>query len=259
MKPVMQMELNFFKTTIHTGENKEFLFPTLRICQIVSGAFDWQIGKHTLRVSGGDIVLLNNLVPRKIVNANALPIELRVFEFPPAYIFDRRRLPEIFYSEEPVSVKANSRNQINSLLCVIAESYGTMQDPGFFGHIFQAIFDLLEKDAGNEPVFGKYSSVVYQAVTFIWEHYREDIPVADVAGHLNVSKNHLEKVFGDLLGIGVAAYIRVIRVYKVMSLLKEDSERSVLDIAFSCGFNSSSGFYKAYKAVTGENPRRSGL
>ena len=250
------MEFNFFKAVIQKCENKEFLFPTLRICQIVSGEFAWQIGKNTISVNSGDIVLLNNLIPRKIINTKALTIELNIFEFSPAYIFDRRLLPEIFYSENPVSVTTKSRKAIGSLLGVLAESYETVPVPAFFGHIFQAVFDLLENDAGDYAGSRKHSAMVHQAVEYIWGHYCEDISVPDVARNLNISKNHLEKMFIDMLGIGVAAYIRMIRVYKVMALLKEDKERSVLDIAFACGFNSSSGFYKAYKAVIGQRPRR---
>lgn len=250
------MELNFFKARIHTPENKEFLFPTLRICRIVSGEFDWQIGKHTLHVNSGDIVLLNNFVPRKIINTKTLPIEIHVYEFSPAYIFIRRLLPAIFYSETPVSVTPKNRKLINDLLSVISEACEAMPNQDLFGHILQAVFDLLENDTGDHSFNGKHSAIAYNAAQFIWEHYCEDISVSDVARNLSVSKNHLEKIFINMYGIGVASYIRIIRVYQVMFLLRTNTERSVLDIAFSCGFNSSSGFYKAYQAVVGKTPRR---
>ena len=252
---VIKMEINCFKAIIHTRENKEFLFPTLRICRIISGEFDWQIGKNTLPVKRGDIVLLNNLIPRKIINTKAVKIEIEVFEFSPAYILNRKLLPGIFYSEDPVVVPREHQKIIGKLLLILSETHKTIPDPEFSGHIMQAVFDLLKKDAKNFATDSKHSVVVFKAVSFIWEHYCEDISVLAVAEYLNISKNHLEKIFKDVYHIGVGAYIRIIRVYKVRSLLEEDHERSVLDIAYACGFNSSSGFYKAYKAVTGENPR----
>lgn len=250
------MELNFFKATIQTRENKEYLFPTLRICKILSGEFDWQMGKNTRHIRRGDIVLLNNLAPRKIINTKAVTIEIEVFEFSPAYILNRKLLPKIFYSDHPVVVSLKNRKPISTLLSVISESYGSTTKPEFCGHVLQAVFDLLEDEAHDDLPNPKQSAVVFEAIEFIWEHYREDISVPDVARHLNVSKNHLEKLFKNMHFTGVGAYIRIIRVYKAISLLEEGDERSVLDIAFSCGFNSSSGFYKAYKAVTGQNPRR---
>lgn len=250
------MKLNFFKTVIHTGENKEYLFPTLRICRILSGEFDWKIGKNILHVKSGDIVLLNNLAPRKIINAKTSRSEIEVFEFSPTYILNRKLLPEMFYGENPVIASSKNQKLIGRLLSVISESFGTIQSHNLFDHILQAVFDLLENDSHRIESGRKHSAKVFEAIEFIWAHYHEDISVPDVAKHLNISKNHLEKLFKDTQCIGVGAYIRIIRIYKVISLLEENNERSVLDIAFSCGFNSSSGFYKAYKAVTGQTPRR---
>ena len=250
------MNLNFFKAVIHTSENKEYLFPTLRICRILSGEFDWKIGKNTIHVNSGDIVLLNNLVPRKIINTKTSRSEIEVFEFSPTYVLSRKRLLEMFYAENPMIASSKNQKLIGRLLSVISESYGTMQNLNLFWHILQAVFDLLESDSPGITSGRKHSAKVFEAIEFIWEHYCEDISVPDVANRLSISKNYLEKLFKDMQYIGVGSYIRTIRIYKVISLLEENNERSVLDIAFSCGFNSSSGFYKAYKAVTGQTPRR---
>jgi len=250
---VMFMDFHYFKTVIHRRENKEYLFPTLRICRVTSGEFDWKIGEYTARIQCGDMILLNNLLPRRIINQNALRIEIEVFEFSPVYIRGRKQVAELFYRERPVIVAST---HINNLLCVIADAYGTVTNNSFFDHIFQAIFDLMENDAQRFLSDRKCSTKVVEAVDFIWKHYCEDISVPDVAEYLHISKNHLEKLFKDMHGIGVGEYIRIIRVYKTISLLEKNNEDSVLDIAFACGFNSSSGFYKAYKAVTGRNPRR---
>ena len=253
----MQMDLNYFRVSIHARNNKEFLFPTLRICRILSGEFLWQIGQNALPVKSGDIVLLNNLVPRKIINTNALALNIEVFEFSPACILNRKLLSEMFYNVMPTVVSFKMQKLIDAQLSVVADTYKAIPSVGITDHMLQAVFDLLEHDTHHCLSTSKSSAIVLKAVAFIWEHYYEDISVPYVAKHLNISKNHLEKLFKDMHGIGVGAYIRIIRVYKVISLLEKHPDASVLNIAFSCGFNSSSGFYKAYKDVTGRNPRRS--
>ena len=250
------MNLNYFKVIIRKKESKEFLFPTLRICRILSGAFDWKIGHNSLPVKTGDIVLLNNLIPRRIINQNASVLELEVFEFSPTYILNRKLLPQMFYSTEPVVVSSKTRKLINDLLSVIAEACETLPMIDCSNHLLQAVLDLLEYDPHNALLNKKCTTTVLDAVEFIWAHYREDISVPAVSEHLTISKNHLENMFKDILGTSVGAYIRTVRIYKAISLLEDHPERSVLDIAFSCGFNSSSGFYKAYKDVTGRNPKR---
>lgn len=250
------MKLNCFKVRIRKAENKEFLFPTLRICRILSGAFDWQIGHNRLPVKSGDIVLLNNLIPRKISNPNASVLELEVFEFSPTCILNRPTLSQMFYSAEPVVLASKTQKLVNDLLSVLAEVCETVPAPGCSDHLLQAILDLVEQDPHNGSFHRKCTVAVPDAVEFIWTHYGEELSVPAVAEYVGISKNHLGAMFQNMLGTSVGAYIRTVRIYKVISLLEAQPDRSVLDIAFSCGFNSSSGFYKAYKDVTGRNPKR---
>ncbi len=51
-------------------------------------------------------------------------------------------------------------------------------------------------------------------------------------------------------------YINNLRIQYAVKQIKSNRDRSVLDIAFECGFNSSSAFYSAYRRITGSSPRR---
>ncbi len=250
------MEFRYFKMVTTRSENKEYLFPTLRICRIVSGEFDWQIGNEIYAVKSGDIVLLNNLVSRKIFNQYAQKINIDVFEFSPAYIQARSLLLSMFYSGNPVELSVEKQKMVNALLTVIADAYGKTSKHIAFNYIMQAVFEILEDTPCDIKRNHNGIALAIKAIDFIWKHYSEDISVPVVAKHLNVSKSQLEKQFKNVHSISVGAYIRMIRVYNVTSRLNEKPEESVLEAALSCGFNSSSGFYKAYKAVTGRNPRR---
>lgn len=108
----------------------------------------------------------------------------------------------------------------------------------------------------SNPQRLKYTGEALRASEFIWKHFREPLSVSVIATSLHISKSHLEKCFKLVLGISVGAYIRAIRVYHVLSTLESTHNRSMLDIAFERGFNSSSGFYKAYKTATGQCPKR---
>lgn len=250
------MELTYFKLIAKHRENREYLFPTLRICRVVSGSFGWQIGKEVYALKSGDLVLLNNLVSRKILNPDAQSIEIDVFEFLPGYVQSKSALLSMFYGINPVKLSEENRKAINALLSVIAESYGRIEKTAVFDCIMQAVFALLEEAARCEAREQNSLITAIDAMGFVWSHYSEDISVPAVAAHLHVSKSQLEKQFKRVHGISVGAYIRMIRVYNVTTRLNKKPEESVLEAALACGFNSSSGFYKAYKAVTGENPRR---
>ncbi|HPX90415.1 MAG TPA: helix-turn-helix domain-containing protein, partial [Spirochaetota bacterium] len=46
------------------------------------------------------------------------------------------------------------------------------------------------------------------------------------------------------------------RVYEAIEMMKQDNDRSLLDIAFSAGFNSKSAFYEAFTKETGMSPAK---
>ncbi len=249
------MQLNHFISIIEKGETKEYLFPTLRICLVESGIFDWQFGAKTYSFCAGDIVLLNNLMPRRIKN-NKTTLRMQIFEFLPIEIKNRPHLLHAFYSAEPTILSTDNARPLAALLNLLAQTYNTVKSQSFFTHGIQALFDLIEESAPSTSEILKHTEEAFRASEFVWKHFRESFTVPVLAAHLHISKSHLEKCFKQTHGISIGAYIRAVRIYHVLSALENTPTRSVLDIAFECGFNSSSGFYKAYKTITGKCPKR---
>lgn len=138
------MELTCFDCTISADSQKEFLFPTLRICQILSGSFTWQIGANIYAFAPGDIVLLNNLNPRKILCSSEDPLRIAVFEFSPMEIQSRPLLVQAFYSANAPVVPAENAGLLQLLLSAISQASASVKNAAFYEHTMQAVFDLLE-------------------------------------------------------------------------------------------------------------------
>ena len=251
-----KMNVHYFKAVPKTDGNKEYLFPTFRICRIAAGEFDWLIGEKLYSLKSGDIILLNNMRSRKILNCSKDPPIIDIFEFSPADIQNRNILLSMFYNEPMIQLTVENQRIANQLLSIITDSYETLKKPLVFDHILQAVFEILEDSSCDKIQKKSNSSLALEAVNYIWNHYFEDLSVDSVAKQLNVSKSNLEKQFKAMHGIGIGAYIRRIRVYNVTARLNESPQQSVLNVALSCGFKSSSGFYKAYKNITKRSPRR---
>ncbi|PHM70942.1 AraC family transcriptional regulator [Xenorhabdus kozodoii] len=67
------------------------------------------------------------------------------------------------------------------------------------------------------------------------------------------SKYHFHRLFSATYGIGVAAYIRQIRLKRaIYELAYNDS--SVIDIALICGYESPEAFSRAFKSSVGQSP-----
>ncbi|MDX7998229.1 AraC family transcriptional regulator [Xenorhabdus sp. Reich] len=67
------------------------------------------------------------------------------------------------------------------------------------------------------------------------------------------SKYHFHRLFSANYGIGVAAYIRQLRLKKAVYELAY-SDNSVIDIALTCGYESPEAFSRAFKSVIGQSP-----
>jgi AraC-like DNA-binding protein len=247
----MKMEFKYFTTTAASASERDYLFPSLRIVRIAEGSAEWLIGKTPVNCSAGNILLLNNLTARRITQVLLSPFTVEVFEFSPDKVRDFPKVTSAFYNQSVT--KFCDQQTINSTLDMIADNFDRFQNDEFFEHQLMSVFCLLENLCSD--TVKAVESIGFTAAKYIWDNYSFNLTVPFVAQRLNVSKSHLESAFKNVHGIAVAEYIRCIRIYNVMVELKKYPNRSVLDIALANGFKSASGFYKAFKTITGHTPK----
>ncbi len=89
---------------------------------------------------------------------------------------------------------------------------------------------------------------------YINEHLSQDIKLADLAALLEMSQFHFSHLFKKAIGTAPYQYLLQQRVERAKQLLKQ-KERSIMDIALACGFNSHSHLSKQFRQFTGVTPR----
>ncbi|WP_162794768.1 helix-turn-helix domain-containing protein [Nonomuraea lactucae] len=77
------------------------------------------------------------------------------------------------------------------------------------------------------------------------------LDAATVAKACNVSRRTLYRMFGDE---GVAARLRRMRIEHAKAMLLHHPERPVGAVGLACGFDSESGFHRAFRAAAGKTP-----
>lgn len=92
-----------------------------------------------------------------------------------------------------------------------------------------------------------------QVLEYISEHLEQDIKLADLAQLLDMSQFHFSHMFKQAIGTSPYQYLIQQRVERAKQLLKQ-KERSILEIALECGFNSHSHLSKQFRQVTGMTP-----
>lgn len=74
-----------------------------------------------------------------------------------------------------------------------------------------------------------------------------------IAAEIGISTRQLERLFGKYLNTSPKKYYMEMRLERARHLLVQ-TERSVIDIAFACGFESPGHFSRVYKAAFGITP-----
>ncbi|MGH1404324.1 MAG: AraC family transcriptional regulator [Alphaproteobacteria bacterium] len=101
----------------------------------------------------------------------------------------------------------------------------------------------------------RYEQRVREALDYIHENLENPIDLKDVAKAGSFSQYHFHRIFSALVGETLNEYIRRKRMEMAVVLLVCSKEKSITDIAYQCGFSSSSNFSKAFSAYFSCSPK----
>jgi AraC family transcriptional regulator len=106
----------------------------------------------------------------------------------------------------------------------------------------------------NLPIYegGLPQRQLMQVLDYIHAHLDQDIKLSDLAALLDISQFHFSHLFKQALGTSPYQYLLKQRVERAKQLLK--TERSIMEIALECGFNSHSHLSKQFRQLIGMTP-----
>ena len=107
--------------------------------------------------------------------------------------------------------------------------------------------------AGRFSTSDEHDNQVVQVISYINNHYTEDIDLEALEKNFFTSKYHLCKIFRKATGLTIHDYIRRKRLSKVREL--RQAGKSITDAAMLSGFSDYSSFYRTYKKMMGCSPK----
>ncbi len=120
--------------------------------------------------------------------------------------------------------------------------------------------DIIKEVCNDSPLIhtrgnsiDRQQQYVLNAIDHIEKHYSENITPESVARRFHLSLSYLQHLFISLKGEGIAAVIRKKRLQSACELLV-GTNRSIRDIALSCGFYDTDYFSVLFKRVFGITP-----
>ncbi len=243
----------------------EFEIATATLAQL-----DFQVGDAHITLEAGDSIFVNGNILhgiRQISGELAEPMPNIVFSgsvlaaeqssINQKYvkpIFSCDALPYILFKKE-------THGEVNRL---ISEIYQAMASKGEcyeitvqrnIGYIFEYIFknfDIFPK-AESSRIQITAQVRIQKMLSYIYEHYKEDLTLSDIAKAANISKSEAGRCFNAYVGCSpIDALIRH-RLGEAERLINETS-LTLKEICFECGFNSVNYFSRTFKSFYGRTP-----
>ena len=149
---------------------------------------------------------------------------------------------------------------IDMMLTLIARERGrALSDRISEGMLCERIRD--GSDRQRMPLrmrLGSSQPKLVEAVELMESNIEEPMTLDELATHVGISRRQLERLFQKHLQCVPTRYYLEIRLRRARSLLLRRS-RSIVDIAFACGFVSAPHFSKCYRDFFGIPPREERL
>lgn len=97
--------------------------------------------------------------------------------------------------------------------------------------------------------------VIQKIAKYLYENYHKPIYLNEVAEQFHISRSYLSKKFKSTTGFGFKEYLLNVRIKQACNLLLE-TDKSITEIAFLCGFNDSNYFGDAFRRIKGISPAK---
>lgn len=100
-----------------------------------------------------------------------------------------------------------------------------------------------------------YTDHLLQAINdYISENLNERITLSELAKAVGYSESHLRRLFKQRVNISLGKYIRELRLKRSITMVIA-TDQSMTEIAYDCGYNSLSTFYRMFHETVGCAPK----
>ena len=236
---------------------KSTYYPDFKICLVLEGEAVWEIEDRSYRVKQGDIIFLNIGQKRCFTAFGENGVQLCSF------VMKRNAFSELqhflFFLER---VKNNENlmenNELSGILQEIYKEWCAHQPQTYelISAKLTEFFIKAERATGFVPKAEMHSAqFLLEAIDYIDAHITDGIDLCTISRRTGVSESTFSRRFAQMNGISFKQYVLEKKIDHAVRLL-QTTDLKMIDLAYESGFDSVSGFYSAFKKITGTTPRK---
>ena len=101
----------------------------------------------------------------------------------------------------------------------------------------------------------EYSTRMAKIHDFIGGNYHRKVYLKELAELVNLSEQSFSRFFSKMMGRPFSVYLNEYRIQHATRLLLH-SDETVAQVGYACGYESLPFFYRQFKLIMGETPKR---
>ena len=236
---------------------------------LASNNLKYQVGEQVYKVMPNNIVLVNSMVNHHpIINQHSIYDRLLLWLTPE---FVRSISPPDFplwvCFEDPLNRIQNVLYMRSKVLMPLKHAFLRLEQHYFsdlYGHAHLARVYLTEilmmlnrtylgvvEDAVEEE--NHTNKAIEAVVDYILENLSGDLSLAHLAERFYINKYHLSREFKKYVGYTIHHYVQIQRLKAVEDLLL-NTDRSLTELCYRCGFGDYSSLFRMFKQRYGMTP-----
>lgn len=225
---------------------KPHLHRNIEIYCVIKGSAHITINDREYNLTDGQAVVINGMQIHSYQNTEGTIVSfllvgtkfLQLFNS----VYPERVLPELLFDPESNRPILQLIDDIN----VKYDDFDVFEAMGYANLLIHYIVDAYGTESAKK---GSKKFIFSEIIQYIYDHYKEDLSLASLSEQFSYAPRSLGHLFSKYVKMDIRNFINSVRVEKVIEMksLPENSNKTILDLAVECGFNSASSFYRAYR------------
>lgn len=245
--------------------------PEYEIYYFHRGRSNYLIGDRIYTLSPGDLIIMHGMTLHCAKVYEHLDYVRTVIHFNPSFVLEfARHFPGVRLLQpfeelknHRLNLKGKTRAEFEQLLCRMNRL--AQRRDGISRHRFSLLFvDLLlfihplfrQTMADRNEFPSEKEKNVQNIVSFLDQHYMEDLNLDLLEKKLHMSKYYLSKIFKEVTGVTIFDYLYQRRINQAKVLFLMEKERTATEVCYQVGFKHLAHFSRMFKARVGLTPEQ---